>query len=158
MFWGLIPTFAEVTAEKLVGRPFCPLPLSWIKLIFITRGNVKRAKAFFSLICKWLQNHICQCWWHQRYLEAWSGTLVLQKPNTDIKTLIEIHINHNQIHHTKIIEWGGFVSFTVTPSNKKVLCVYSPSGHSTRKQMSSGRVLKEFKIIMRMKIREIKKN
>ena len=23
-FWGLIPTFVEVTGEKLVGRPFCP--------------------------------------------------------------------------------------------------------------------------------------
>ena len=25
-FWGLIPTLAEVTGEKLVGGPFCPLP------------------------------------------------------------------------------------------------------------------------------------
>ena len=25
-FWGLIPTFIEVTGEKLVGGPFCPLP------------------------------------------------------------------------------------------------------------------------------------
>ena len=26
-FWGLISTFVEVTGEKLVGGPFCPLPL-----------------------------------------------------------------------------------------------------------------------------------
>ena len=25
-FWGLIPTFVEVTREKLVGGPFWPLP------------------------------------------------------------------------------------------------------------------------------------
>ena len=25
-FWGLIPTFAEATEEKLVGEPFCPSP------------------------------------------------------------------------------------------------------------------------------------
>ena len=24
--WGLIPTFVEVTGEKLVGGAFCPLP------------------------------------------------------------------------------------------------------------------------------------
>ena len=26
-FWRLIPTFVEVTREKLVEEPFCPLPL-----------------------------------------------------------------------------------------------------------------------------------
>ena len=31
-FWGLIPTFVEVTKEKLVGRPFWTLPPSWIGL------------------------------------------------------------------------------------------------------------------------------
>ena len=25
-FWGLIPTFVEVTGERLVGGPFCPHP------------------------------------------------------------------------------------------------------------------------------------
>ena len=25
-FWGLIPTFVEVTGKKLVGGPFCPPP------------------------------------------------------------------------------------------------------------------------------------
>ena len=33
MFWGLIPTFVEVTGEKLVGGIFCPPPPSWIGLI-----------------------------------------------------------------------------------------------------------------------------
>ena len=23
-FWGIIPTFVEITGEKLVGGPFCP--------------------------------------------------------------------------------------------------------------------------------------
>ena len=26
-FWGLIPTFVEVTGEKLAGGPFCPPPI-----------------------------------------------------------------------------------------------------------------------------------
>ena len=31
-FWGLIPTLGEVTGEKLVGKAFLPLYLSWIGL------------------------------------------------------------------------------------------------------------------------------
>ena len=31
-FWGLIPTFVEVTGENLAGRPFCPHPQSWVGL------------------------------------------------------------------------------------------------------------------------------
>ena len=33
---------------------------------------------------------------------------------------------------------GRFVSFKVTPSNGRVLCVYVPSGCSTREQLDSG--------------------
>ena len=37
-FWGLIPTFVEVTGEKLVGGLFAPPPLlSWIGLTLIMR-------------------------------------------------------------------------------------------------------------------------
>ena len=31
------------------------------------------------------------------------------------------------------------MSFKVTPSNDKVLCVYAPLGHSTREQLARGR-------------------
>ena len=31
-----------------------------------------------------------------------------------------------------------FVSFKVTPSNEKVVCVYAPRGHNTRKQIAGG--------------------
>ena len=30
-FWGLIPTFVEVTGEKLIGGPFAPI-LNWVKV------------------------------------------------------------------------------------------------------------------------------
>ena len=42
-----------------------------------------------------------RCWWHQRYLEAGSGTWVLQKNNKHISISTETHINHDQIHHIK---------------------------------------------------------
>ena len=39
-FWGLIPTFEEVTREKLIGG-FVPLPLYWIWLnIFYTLPGI----------------------------------------------------------------------------------------------------------------------
>ena len=35
---------------------------------------------------------------------------------------------------------GGFVSFKGTLSNDRVLCVFVPSGYSTRKQLEKGRL------------------
>ena len=40
---------------------------------------------------------------------------------------------------------GRFVSFKFTPSNDRVLCVYAPSGYSTREQLDRGVSLKEKK-------------
>ena len=34
---------------------------------------------------------------------------------------------------------GRFVSFKVTPSYDRVLCIYPPSGHSNREQLARGR-------------------
>ena len=34
---------------------------------------------------------------------------------------------------------GRFISFKVAPSDDRVLCVYAPSGHSTREQLTRGR-------------------
>ena len=33
---------------------------------------------------------------------------------------------------------GRLLSFKVTPSNDRVLCVYAPSGHSTKEQLAGG--------------------
>ena len=89
--------------------------------------------------------------------------------NKVISILIETHINHDQIHHIRnnwlgsncmspgdshtkgclrCFIWdlkvdtdpkGRFVSFKSTPSNDRVICVYAPSGYSTRKQLDRGR-------------------
>ena len=85
--------------------------------------------------------------------------------NKVISILTETHINHDQIHHIRnnwlgsnffslgdshtkgclsCFIWelkvdtdpkGRFVSFKFTPSNDRVLCVYAPSGYSTREQL-----------------------
>ena len=68
---------------------------------------------------------IWQCWWHQRSLEAGSGTWVLQKKNKDISILTETHINHDQIHHQIHIRnnWLGPIFFSPGDSHTKGLLV-----------------------------------
>ena len=135
---------------------------------------------------------IWQCWWHQRSLEAGSGTWVLQKKNKDISILTETHINHDQIHHQIHIRnnWlgpiffspgdshtkgllvllhlglegftevdtdpkGRFLSFKVTPSNDRVLCVCA-LGIVPGNSCLDGVSLKDYKIIWKIKMREMK--
>ena len=89
--------------------------------------------------------------------------------NKGISILTETHINHDQIRHIRnnwlgsnffslgdshtkgclsCFIWdlkidtdakGRFVSFKFTPSNDRILCVYAPSGYSTREQLDRGR-------------------
>ena len=51
-----------------------------------------------------------------------------------------------------------FVSFKVTLSNDRVLCVYISSGDSTKEQMARGRFLEGLQNYMKIKIREMKTN
>ena len=89
--------------------------------------------------------------------------------NKVISILTETHINHDQIYYIRSNWLGSnffslgdshikgclpcfiwdlrvdtdperrFVSFKFTPSNDRVLCVFVPSGYSTRKQLDKGR-------------------
>ena len=53
-FWGLIPTFVEVTGEKLIGGTFSTSPIipSWIGLRYFS----KHKRKWFSL-CLWINYH-----------------------------------------------------------------------------------------------------
>ena len=46
---------------------------------------------------------------------------------------------------------GRFVSFKVTPSNDRVLCIYAPSGHSTREHLARGRFFEGLQNYMKNK-------
>ena len=46
---------------------------------------------------------------------------------------------------------GRFVSFTFTPFNDRVLCVYVPSGYSTREQLDRGRFFERLQNYMENK-------
>ena len=106
--------------------------------------------------------------------------------NKVISILIETHTNHDQIHQIRIIGWvllfslleivtqknclscfiwvwkvgtnpkERFVSFKVTPSNDRVLCVYAPSGYSIREQLAKGHFFEGLQNYMEIKIREMK--
>ena len=111
---------------------------------------------------------------------------VCRNQNKLINILTGTHINHDQIHHIRnnwlgsnlfslgyshtkgclpCFIWdlkvdtdpkGSFVSFKFTPSNHRVLCVYAPSVYSTREQLDGGVSLKDYKVIWKIKIREMK--
>ena len=103
--------------------------------------------------------------------------------NKDICILSETNINQEQIHQIRnnslgliFISWrysfkrvtpgfdevteidtdpkGRFVSFKVTPSKDRVLRVYAPSGHSTRKQLARGRFFEGMQTYIEMKTQE----
>ena len=97
------------------------------------------------------------------------GLEVCRNQNKLINILTGTHINHDQIHHIRnnwlgsnffslgdshtkrclfCFIWelkddtdpkGRFASFTFTLSNERVLCVYAPSGYSTRELLDGGR-------------------
>ena len=108
--------------------------------------------------------------------------------NKVISILTEAHINHDKIYHIRnnwlvynffslgdshtkgclsCFIWdlkldtdpnGSFVSFKFTPSNDRFLCVYALSGYNTMEQLDRVRSVKDYKIIWKIKIREMKTN
>ena len=108
--------------------------------------------------------------------------------NKVISILIETHINHDQIRHIRnnwlgsnffslgdsrtkghlsCFIWdlkigtdakGTFVSFMFTPSNDIILCVYAPSGYSTREQPDRGRFFEGLQNYMENKNKIILEN
>ena len=61
--------------------------------------------------------------------------------NKDASILTETRINFDQIHHIRN-KWLASIFFLkVTPSNDRLLCVYTSSSHSAREQLARGRFL-----------------
>ena len=52
--------------------------------------------------------------------------------------LVLLHLGLEGITEVDTDSKGRFVSFKVTATNDRVLCVYAPSGNSTRKQLARG--------------------
>ena len=56
--------------------------------------------------------------------------------------LVLFHPGHEGVTQIDTDPKVRFVSFEVTPSNDRVLCVYASSGHSTRNQLNRERFSK----------------
>ena len=55
--------------------------------------------------------------------------------------LVLLHLDLEGITEVDTDPKGRFVSFKGTASNDRVLCVYAPSGYSTRDQLARGAFL-----------------
>ena len=53
--------------------------------------------------------------------------------------LVLLHLDLEGIIEVDTDPKGGFVSFKVSSSNDRVLCVYAPSGYNPRRQLARGR-------------------
>ena len=74
-FWGLIPTFVDVTGEKLVEGPFCSPPTpSWIGLISTKKNYFYSNFGKIQNIWKW----ICES-------TIWSGSVPAYNYNLQSK-------------------------------------------------------------------------
>ena len=109
-----------------------------------------------------------------------------RNPNKVISILTETHIYHDQIHHIRnnwlgsnffslgdshtkgclsCFIWdlkvdtdpkGRFVSFRFNPSNDRVLCVHAPQGIAPGNSWTADVSLKDYKIIWKIRTREMK--
>ena len=70
--------------------------------------------------------------------------------------LVLLHLGLEDITEVDSDTKGRFESFKVTPSNDKVICVYAPSGYSTREQLTRGRFFEGLNILWKIKMREMK--
>ena len=52
--------------------------------------------------------------------------------------LLLLHPGFNNFTDVDIGPKGRFISFKVAPSEDRVLCIYAPSGHNNRQQMTRG--------------------
>ena len=90
---------------------------------------------------------------HQIHIRNnWLGPVVSFPGDSHTKELLELlHPGLEGITEVDIDAKRRPVSFKVTPSNDRVLCVYAPSGYSTREQQARGRFFKELQNYMENK-------
>ena len=86
------------------------------------------------------------------------GTIFFSPGGGQIKRLLVLlHLGPEGVTELDTDPKGRFVSFKVTPSNDRVLCVYARSGHSTREQLSRGRLFAGLQSYMKNKNEESEK-
>ena len=69
----------------------------------------------------------------------WLGSIFFAPGDTFSKGMIILLHSDFDVTDVDTNSKGRFVSFKVTPSYDRVLCIYPPSGHSNREQLARGR-------------------
>ena len=87
----------------------------------------------------------------------WLGATFFSPGNSHTKgLLVLLHLCLEGVTEVDTGPKGRFVSFKVTPSDERVLCVYAPSGVHflylcTREELARGRFFEKLQIIWKMK-------
>ena len=76
-------------------------------------------------------------------INNWSGPIFLSLRDIYTKGLLgQLHPGLEGVTEVDTDPQGRFVSFQITLSNNRVLCVCAPSGHNTKEQLIKGRFFK----------------
>ena len=79
----------------------------------------------------------------------WLGAIFFSSGDSHTKgVLVLLHLGLERVTEVDNDPKGKFVFFKVTPSNDRVLCVYAPSGHSTKNYMKNKNEGNENKMIL----------
>ena len=90
-------------------------------------------------------------WWHF-LCSDWLGPIVFSPGDSHTKgLLVVLHLGLEGVTKVDTDPKGRFVSFKVTLYNDWILCVYVPSGDSTREQLGRGRFLEGLQNYMKNK-------
>ena len=99
-------------------------------------------------ICILAETHINHEQIHQ-IRNNWLGPILFSPGDTFSKGIpILLHPGFSDVTEVDSDPEGRFISFKVAPSDDRVLCVYAPSGHSTREQLTRGRFFEELQNYM----------
>ena len=98
-------------------------------------------------ICILAKTHIGQEQIHQ-IKNNWLGPISFAPGDTYSKgMLILLHTGFDDVTDVDTDPKGRFVSFKVAPSNDRVICTYTPLGHSNREQLARDAFLKVYRLI-----------
>ena len=85
-------------------------------------------------------------------INNWLGPIFLSPRNIHTKGLLgQLHPGLEGVTEVDTDPKGRFVSFKITLSNNRVLCVCAPSGHCTREQLIKGRFFEGLQNYMKNK-------
>ena len=102
------------------------------------------------------ETHINQHHIHQ-IRNSWLGPIFYSPGDTFTKgILVLLHLGFDHVSDNDTDPKERFVSFKVGPSDDRVFCIHAPSGHNNGQQLARDASLKDYKLTMEAKPREMR--